>query len=277
MLDGLDGRCDCGELGDFEDPGDVGGVGNVLGVAFTVSTGGTVGIPTVRTEAPSSSSNSDTPDNVELLSEYEFRIEETRVEDEVEVDKVDKRIVSESESVLELILILIEEMVEDEDMEQRKEDIDDAVSDAVIDDALSESELEVASPMSCLCVLQCMSGIAVNFTRILRSTSRTSLALGRRLGAVLSIFLIRVKICGTARKASSSGSKEASSIIFIQVSIFSRLAWNEESVREFFPPKFIFCFEDRCFVNSCGFFFIMKVKISKKIQPRENTSAFSVS
>lgn len=63
----------------------------------------------------------------------------------------------------------------------------------------------------------------------------------------------------------------------IQVSTLSRLRWNEESVRLLLLPVLAFCFDERCFTNSCGFFFNMKLIISRYTQARENISAFSVS
>jgi hypothetical protein len=88
---------------------------------------------------------------------------------------------------------------------------------------------------------------------------------------------IKTKIWGTARNASSSCSNDAFSRISIHESTFSMFAWNDESVLELLPPVLIFCFDDRCLMNSCGFFFSIKVTISKNTQPMEKMSAFSVS
>lgn len=122
-----------------------------------------------------------------------------------------------------------------------------------------------------------MSGIEVSLRRMSRILSRTSRAAGRNIGARLSMLRMMFKIGGIARKASSSCSNEAFSIRPIQVSILSRFAWKDESVREIFPPMVTFCLDVRYFTKSVGFFLSMNVMISKNTQPREKTSAFSVS
>lgn len=113
--------------------------------------------------------------------------------------------------------------------------------------------------------------------RISSSLSRTSRADGRTIGALLSILRIRLRMCGTARNASSSYSQDAFSSIVIHVSSLSRLAWNEVSVRELLPPMVIFCFKVLCLTNSWGFFLSMNDRISRYTQPKEKISAFSVS
>ena len=106
--------------------GDVGETGDRSESAANISDW-----PIVRMEAPSS--NSEISDKVDR-SENELNIEPPLVETE--------RIVSASESV-----------VDKERDEDAKDDVDDVRSDPDVDD--------VASPMSCLCELQCIVGIAV--------------------------------------------------------------------------------------------------------------------
>src|SRR5690242_10596804 len=122
-----------------------------------------------------------------------------------------------------------------------------------------------------------MSGMVVCVARISSSLSRTFRAFGRPLGVVLSISLISVKIYGMARNASSSCSHDAFSSMTIQLSILSRFAWKLESVRLLLPPVLLRCFVVRCLMKSWGFFFSMKLMISKNTQANENMSAFSVS
>ena len=105
--------------------------------------GAGVDLPTVYVDA-SSSSSSDIPDSVER-SVYEFRIEDTRILEEV----VEKRMVSASELAVEMVDIV--DIVDTED--GRREDIVEARSEPELED--------VATPMSCLCAPQCTSGIEV--------------------------------------------------------------------------------------------------------------------
>jgi len=153
--------------------------------------------------------------------------------------------------------------------------VDMVRSDTTLD-ALSEPE-DGAMPMSCLCAPQWTSDIDVNFQRMSRSWSRTSRADGRSTGSLLSMRRTRLSMCGTARNASSSYSQAALASIIIQVSSLSRFAWNDVSVLELLPPIEIFCFDVLCLTKSCGFFFSIKDMISRKTQPKEKTSAFSLS
>jgi hypothetical protein len=199
----------------------------------------------VRIESPSSS---EIPDNVER-SEYAFSTEDARFLSE----EVDSRIVSVSDP---------EELI-----------VDIVRSEAALDSPSDEG----AKPISCLCAPQWMSGIDVSLNTISSSLSRTSRAGGRIIGALLSMLRTSSTMWGMARNASSSCSKDVFSSDSSQLSTLSRLAWNEESVLEFFPPVVIFCFEVLYFTKSWGFFFSMNVMISTKTQPKEKISAFSVS
>ena len=96
-----------GDSGDVGEVGALGGMGAFLGDSYDVLTNGGVDCSIVRIDALSSSS---IPDNV-ILSEYEFKIEFTRV--------IPDRIVSASE-LLELMVDIVR-------------------SDAILE-ALSESE-----------------------------------------------------------------------------------------------------------------------------------------
>lgn len=82
---------------------------------------------------------------------------------------------------------------------------------------------------------------------------------------------------GTAQNASPSCSQAAFCSILIQLSTLSRFAWNDASVLELLPPMEIFCFDVLCLTKSCAFFLTMKDRISRKTQPKEKTSAFSLS
>ena len=100
-------KFEVGDRGDVGEVGALGGMGAFLGDSYDVLTNGGVDCSIVRIDALSSSS---IPDNV-ILSEYEFKIEFTRV--------IPDRIVSASE-LLELMVDIVR-------------------SDAILE-ALSESE-----------------------------------------------------------------------------------------------------------------------------------------
>lgn len=130
----------------FADPGDIGDIGEIGGVGRrwvgrwespdVKSTGDIGSRPIVRID--SASSNSETLASVER-SEYEFRIDDTRIAD----GAAENRIVSESELTVDIVIV----EARDEDMVE----------------ARSEPELEdVAKAMSYLCELQCMFGIDVD-------------------------------------------------------------------------------------------------------------------
>ena len=104
------------------------------------------------------------------------------------------------DDVDEVVVLLASELMLDEldalEMDEvRKEDIVEA---------RSEPELDVATFMSCLCARQCISGMDVRSSRVSRTRSRTSLALGRRWGFLPSMARTRLSSDGTARNALSS-------------------------------------------------------------------------
>jgi hypothetical protein len=102
---------------------------------------------------------------------------------------------------------------------------EELIVDIVRSEAALESPSEdVARPISCLCAPQWISGIDVSVNIMSRILSRTSRAVGRTTGALLSMLRTRLRMGGIARKASSSCSKDAFSRFSIHVSIFSRLA-----------------------------------------------------
>jgi hypothetical protein len=224
-LDGLGGvsivEWDVMGLGVRGEVGELGGIGAFLGDSYDVLMKDGLGLSIVRIESPSSSETSDSAERLE----YEFSIEDIAVLSEA----VDIRIVSVSE-VVELIVDMV---------------------DIVRSEAALESPSEdAATPISCLCAPQWISGMAVSCSTISSSLSRTSRAVGRTMGALLSILRMRSNMGGIARKASSSCSNDAFSRVAIHVSILSKFAWKEESVREFFPPVLIFCLEDLCLTKS---------------------------